>query len=107
MTHSANSYFADLLERVSDFLEPYVDIRDGSDGPLPNAAMSLQMEIEQARESVRRSSGPLGPSYRRIGHVFKDERGVVSAHIPHFDEVAQGMTPIFISEPSATSGSVE
>lgn len=34
-----------LLEEMSEFLEPYVDVRDGSDGPLPNKAMSLQSAV--------------------------------------------------------------
>lgn len=49
-----NSYTIDLLERVSEFLDDYSDIRDGSDGPLPNAAMSLQLELEQHITTLKR-----------------------------------------------------
>lgn len=44
----------ELLEDVSEFLGPYVDIRDGSDGPRPNKAMSLQAEVEHEIARLKR-----------------------------------------------------
>jgi hypothetical protein len=35
-----------LLEEVAEFLDPYVDVRDGEDGPLPNKAMLLKAEVD-------------------------------------------------------------
>lgn len=38
-----------LLERCAEFIEPYVDVVDGSYGePAPNKAMSLLTEINHA-----------------------------------------------------------
>jgi hypothetical protein len=42
-----------LLEEVAEFLEPYVDVRDGEDGPLPNKAMNLLGEVEREIERLK------------------------------------------------------
>jgi hypothetical protein len=49
----------DLLEEVAEFLEPYIDVRDGSDGPLPNKAMTLSAEVngEIARLKQKQRAG--------------------------------------------------
>jgi hypothetical protein len=37
----------DLLTRVSELLDNYVDVNDGADGqPTPNRAMSLQRDVD-------------------------------------------------------------
>lgn len=38
----------ELLEDIEEFLEPFVDVRDGSDGPRPNKAISLQQRVHDA-----------------------------------------------------------
>ena len=53
-----DSYTVDLLQQVIEFLNPYVDVRDGADGPRPNAAMSLVQECEQEIARLERLSGP-------------------------------------------------
>jgi hypothetical protein len=46
-----------LLEEVSDFLDLYVDIRDGSDGQqLPNAAMTLKAEVDIEIDRLRNAA---------------------------------------------------
>jgi hypothetical protein len=73
-----------LLEEVAEFLEGQADVRDGSDGPRPNRAMSLMAEVELTIERLKRDSrlGPVSeePSedvlVRMIGAWFEDERSV-------------------------------
>lgn len=45
-----------LLEEVSEFLDHYVDVRDGEDGPRPNKAMSLKHEVDQEIDRLKRST---------------------------------------------------
>jgi hypothetical protein len=45
-----------LLEEVAEFLEGQADVRDGSDGPRPNRAMSLMAAVELTIERLKRSS---------------------------------------------------
>jgi hypothetical protein len=46
-----------LLSEVSEFLDPYVDVRDGWDGrPIPNKAMSLQQEVDAVIERLKRNA---------------------------------------------------
>lgn len=56
----ANSYLVSLLNDLSEFLEPYVDVVDGSYGEYaPNKAMSLQQDIEDAIYRLKHSDGPV------------------------------------------------
>ena len=38
----------ELWIEIVEFIEDHVDVRDGSDRPLPNKAMILQQQIEEA-----------------------------------------------------------
>ena len=50
----------DLLVRVSDFLDNYVDVVDGDYGEVrPNRAMSLQSEVEDAIAAIERQKPEL------------------------------------------------
>lgn len=41
---------SDLLDRIEEFLDNYVDVNDGDDGrPVPNRAMSLLSDVQDAR----------------------------------------------------------
>jgi hypothetical protein len=51
-----HSYTVSLLEEVAEFLEGQADVRDGSDGPRPNRAMSLMAEVELTIERLKRDS---------------------------------------------------
>lgn len=56
--HMNNNWIIELLEDVSEFLEPQIDVRDGSDGKqLPNAAMSLSIRVDQAIRIFRGRAG--------------------------------------------------
>lgn len=46
LAKQANERMRGLLIEVSEFLDPYVDVRDGEDGPLPNKAMTLKAEVD-------------------------------------------------------------
>ena len=40
----------DILDRIEEFLDNYVDVNDGEDGrPVPNRAMSLLSDVQEAR----------------------------------------------------------
>ena len=41
----------DLYEELIDFLNKYSDVVDGSDGPKPNRAMHIVVELEQCRDA--------------------------------------------------------
>jgi hypothetical protein len=48
---------SDALATLQDcdvFVDNYVDVVDGEDGPRPNAAMSLQVQIREAIASIER-----------------------------------------------------
>jgi hypothetical protein len=64
-----------LLEEVSDFLDHYVDVRDGEDGPLPNKAMTLKAEVDLEIEHMR-LAGPVGEVIvtEEMLEAGKDER---------------------------------
>jgi hypothetical protein len=61
MPNSASTETISLLEEVAEFLEGQADVRDGSDGPRPNRAMSLMSEVELTIERLKRDSR-LGPA---------------------------------------------
>jgi hypothetical protein len=50
---SAASIMFDILLNVRDFLEDQSDVVDGANGPLPNNAMRLAQEIDEAIALVR------------------------------------------------------
>jgi hypothetical protein len=62
---NASTETISLLEEVAEFLEGQADVRDGSDGPRPNRAMSLMSEVELTIERLKRDSR-LGPSHNWI-----------------------------------------
>lgn len=45
-----------LLIEVSELLDNYADVRDGDDGPRPNAAMVLQRDVDHM---IQRLKDPL------------------------------------------------
>jgi hypothetical protein len=51
----SNSAMLDLLERAAECLNGYADVRDGDDrGPRPNDAMSMESEITEFLQRVRK-----------------------------------------------------
>jgi hypothetical protein len=77
-----------LLEEVAEFLEGQADVRDGSDGPRPNRAMSLMAEVEMTIERLKRDSR-LGPSHepevRLNDDKTLDEIAHPAAHLEQMD----------------------
>lgn len=54
-----NQRLAAVLDEIDEFLEDQEDVRDGSDGPLPNKAMTLLNELRTAR-ALRSETASLG-----------------------------------------------
>lgn len=49
----SNNDLLDLLSDVSEFLDNYVDVKDGADSqPVPNGALTLQMRVEEAFDGI-------------------------------------------------------
>lgn len=73
-----NSYsgaIIDILNEVAEFLEDRQDVVDGADGPRPNKAMSLLIEVEGMIDTLKRQSGPNGErmTEERAREIWKDE----------------------------------
>jgi hypothetical protein len=53
----SRSRLDDVLEEIEEFLEDQQDVRDGADGQqLPNKAMSLLMDLQDARRNTAKRS---------------------------------------------------
>jgi hypothetical protein len=65
---AASTETISLLEEVAEFLEGQADVRDGSDGPRPNRAMSLMAAVELTIERLKRSSlrGPSRDGWKLV-----------------------------------------
>jgi hypothetical protein len=64
-----------LLQEVAEFLDPYVDVRDGEDGPLPNKAMSLLQSVEDEIERLKKACSRCGrPFPHTIAECNANER---------------------------------
>jgi hypothetical protein len=54
MNNDEKSQVVNLLDDVKEFLDNYVDVVDGDDGPRPNRAMSLTSEIDRVLAIINR-----------------------------------------------------
>jgi hypothetical protein len=70
-----------LLNEVAEFIEPYEDVKDGSDGPRPNKAMTLRQDVDDAIYQLRKTSAPqvIGAARPDGGHAEADRGQFLSA----------------------------
>lgn len=64
---------ADLWDEIGDFIDDHVDVRDGSDGPVPNTAMHL---AERIKHEVAK------PKAKLTGDIVTDVIGILEAPRP-------------------------